>query len=154
MHRARANIPPPPHRRHIGMSVGAILVTALARPGDTLTMDNQVAVLCGAIDPMTECAGIDLRQQLIKHLVARPITFRWVPSHQHLSEAKDEDETVGRNNEADKWAKKKKQQPSHCPRVNQQTPHIVICGDLQKIGLCSAAAFSVSYKHTGSVGYP
>ena len=87
-----------------------------------LTMDTQTVVLWGPVDPSTECADIDLRQQLVKHLVARPITFRSVPSHRHLSEARDEDEleTIRRKNGVDQWAKTAT--APQCPRVNQQTP--------------------------------
>ena len=65
-----------------GELLRAVLVTALAAPGDTLTMENQAVMLWGPIDPSTECADIDLRQQSIQHLAVRPIC--WVSSHQHL----------------------------------------------------------------------
>ena len=91
-----------PQTSHRGELQGAVLVTALAEEGDSLTMGDQAVVLLAPRPPHRECAHMDVTHKL----ELWPLPFTWIPSHRDMSEATSaEDCGAMMCNRVDKWAK-------------------------------------------------
>ena len=87
---------------------GSVLVTAQARVGDSLTLDNKAVVDYGPRSPDRESADMDLRKQLHTNLADTPIPLIWIAGHQHIRSAHTHQQKadIKRNHEVDALAKK------------------------------------------------
>ena len=113
---AQVTAPQPPCRR--------VTWCGACYSSDPLIVDIQAAVLQGSI----ECADVDFCQQLVKHLEAHPVTFRWIPSHRNLSEAGDEEDQEALLQMMKSIDGQTQMLPFCCPCVSQQTPQIASYG--------------------------
>ena len=86
----------------------SVMVTAHARLGDSLTLDNKAVVDHGPRSPDRECANMDLRQQLHTNLTDTPVPLIWIAGHQHIRSAHTHQQKTDtkRNHEVDALAKK------------------------------------------------
>jgi hypothetical protein len=84
------------------------MVTAHARLGDSLTLDNKAVVDHGPRPPDREGADMELRQQLHANLIDTPIPLLWIAGHQHIRSAHTQQQKtdIKRNHEVDALAKK------------------------------------------------
>ena len=87
---------------------GSVLVTARARLGNSLILDNKAVVDHGPRSPDRECADMDLRKQLHTNLADTPIPLLWIAGHQHIRSAHTHQQKadIRRNHEVDALAKK------------------------------------------------
>ena len=87
--------------------MGLCVAAHLAAPGSTVTMDNQVVVDHGPVEPHREASDMDLRWRVSATLRGKNIRVRWIPRHRKISSARDaqESDDIKHNNEVDRLAK-------------------------------------------------
>ena len=86
---------------------GAVIAAALADGGDSITIDNQAVVRCGAHRPHREAADMDYRERLANTYQSKTLALQWIPSHRTIIAkcTQAEREEIRRNDEVDELAK-------------------------------------------------